>query len=142
MAREFLGPRDTLRRVLVRAYLKDGAEIASGDCVKRDANGFIEECGAADGISGVATQAAENDGGGDGAASILIDISEHTVYYVATSAAPTRALEGKSCDLAGPQEISIAAGALDNVFVHEVDIEREIALVSYKILSDYVSVVP
>jgi len=120
------------RRMLVLRPVdaSTAADIAVGDFVVEVTAGYCGS-GASGGLPiGVACQAAATPSA-DGDVSILIDVSEDSIYeYPADTGTVTQGLCGRTVDIGGAQSIAIAASTDDIVRVHEINADRNSCFVS------------
>ena len=125
-------------RVLVSLPV-DGssAAITAGDVVASRDSGYIEQAGDADTlIKGVAVESCASPSA-DGGVSILVDISQESIYEYPSDTTATAAQAGKTCDLAGARQVKSAGTAVDNVYIHKVDTDSNTCFVSFKTTADF-----
>ena len=79
----------------------------------------------------------------DGGASVLIDVSDQSVYEVPPDAGSvTEAIRGKTCDVgADGQSIDIDASADDSIYITDVDTDANTARVQIRTLAAAAGVV-
>ena len=111
------GPRNLMR------YRVDSttAAIVVGDMVSLATAGYCQQISAGELPLGVAFEAVASPAA-DGDASILVDISEESVYrYPPDAGSATVALIGTTMDVGGAQSIDIDASTDDCILVVDVD---------------------
>lgn len=99
------------------------AAISVGDIITATGftSGYFGKAAAGDTIFGVAMESCPVPAS-DGAKSILVDISQASVYeYPPDAGSVTAALAGKTCDVGGAQSIDIDASADDVVQIVRAD---------------------
>lgn len=117
------------RRLPVYAQVDStSAAIEVGDLLTVATTGYVKQAAAGETLRGVAMSAVASPAA-DGDLSVLMDISEETIYaYPPDAGTVTQALVGTSMDIGGAQSINIDASTVDNVFVDEVDIDGNLVL--------------
>lgn len=109
------------------------AAISCGDILTLGTAGYYKKASAGDDVHGVSQQDLAAFTGSDGDYSILMDVSETSVYrYPVGTGTLTVAMRGKTCDIAGAQSIDVTASADDQVVIVECDTANNIALVTFK----------
>lgn len=121
------GYREGVRRPVKKALDSTTAAIVVGDVLTVATTGYLKRAAAGETIYGVAMQASAAPAA-DGDLSILVDISEDSVYeYPPDAGSVTQTLVGQTCDLGGPQSLNIDASAVDNVKIVRVDTVKNTA---------------
>lgn len=120
------GPRD-----LQRCKVDSAATFAAGEMVSLDTDGYIIKAVSGANVYGVAFEPQETASGTDGETSVLVDISDTSVYRF-TAASVTQAMLGKLCDVAGAQAIDVTASTDDCIKIVGVDVAGATALVQIK----------
>lgn len=127
-------------RVLVEMPLDStSAAITAGDIITTtDASaGYVKEADATgEAWVGVAVSSSASPSA-DGDLSILVDISELSIYeYPADSGTPAAADANFTCDIGGTRSINFDATAVDNVRLHKVTADSTL-IVSF--INDYLA---
>lgn len=95
--------------------------LRPGDHVKWATAGYVTVAGAGDNPIGVVMSVA-TPGSADGDATVLVDVSEWSVYeYPVSAGTVSAAVLGLTCDLGGARSIDITASADDNIKIVQVD---------------------
>ena len=126
-------------RVLVSKPLDStSAAITAGDIMTTtDASaGYIKEADATGELfAGIAVESSASPGA-DGDLSILVDVSQASVYeYPADSGTAAAEDAGFTCDIGGTRTINWDATVVDNVKIHKVDTDAATLFVSF--ITDY-----
>jgi len=117
------------------------SDITAGDILAWGTAGYVQQGAAAqDIIAGVAMESCASPSA-DGDASILVDISESTVYeYPADTGSVTEAIRGTTMDVGGARSVNIDASADDVVVCVGVDTVANTVHVTFKTTSKYAGV--
>lgn len=105
--------------------------IKVGDMLTIATAGYYKVAGSGDIPYGVAMQQVDTAEipASDGGRTILMDVSRDSVYRYAISGTADVTMRGKTCDIAGPQTIDVAASTDDQVEIVELDLVNNTALV-------------
>lgn len=124
MASPPYGWREGVRRPVRMKLDKDSADIVVGDflSVTGFTAGYVGQAAAGEIPVGVAMEKVVVSGTADGDHSVLVDVSEDSIYeYPPDAGTVTQALAHTTMDIGGPQSINIDASADDIVVVRDVD---------------------
>lgn len=119
-----LGFRRGRRMTVTVGVAALSGDLEVNDFVGLDANKFAIRRDADGAIYGVVMEGVPSPPA-DGEATVLLDISEESIYEFAASLAPTQAVVGTSTDISGRQEVLTgvaAAPASNNVVIHEIKV--------------------
>jgi hypothetical protein len=106
--------------------------ISIGQFVTLGTAGYIQRAAAGDEPYGVAMQACSAPST-DGGTSILVDVSQDSVYAVAPDeGSVTAALLFKTCDVGGAQSANIDAGTDDSLYIVGVDTAENLVFVQIR----------
>ncbi len=130
-------------RVLVKLPVDSAtSDIVAGDILTWGTAGYVQQAAAgANTVAGVAVESVSSPSS-DGDSSILVDISEMSVYaYPPDSGSVSAGLVGKTMDVGGARSIDIDASTDDVVRVVEADTDNGVLLVMFKTTTSYAGVV-
>jgi len=124
------GPR-VPRRLPVDSSTSD---IAVGDLITEGTAGYYQQAAAAAGtVIGVAMEAVSSPSA-DGDASILVDVSDQSVYeYAPDAGTVTEALVGHLWDVGGAESVNIASSLDDTLYCVGVDTDANTVFVQLNI---------
>ena len=138
MALDSYGYREGPRMLVYLPVDSSTSDITAGDILTWGTAGYVQQAAADDNsVAGVAAQSVASPGS-DGAVSILVDISELSIYeFPPDSGTVTQAIVGKTMDVGGARSIKIAASADDVVRCVRVDTDANTAFVMFKTVTSY-----
>lgn len=127
------GYRSGPRIPVLKPVDADTSAISVGDILTVGTTGYVKQASAGENIYGVAMQAVASPSA-DGDVSILVDVSEDSVYeYPPDAGSVTQTLAGQTCDVGGAQTIDIDASLDDNVKIHKVDTDANTVFCSFSL---------
>lgn len=120
----FYGYREGERQLVPRPLDSSTSTITAGDILTLATAGYLKKASAGDVPYGVSAENATAPAA-DGDKSILVDVSQHSLYeYPPSSGSVTAALASTWVDVGGGQTIDIAATTDKVFFVERVDTIR------------------
>lgn len=127
------GYREGLRRLVSKPLDADTTAVSVGDILTVGTTGFLKKAAAGEPVYGVAAQASASPSA-DGDLSILVDISEDSIYEFPPDAGSVSAgLVGTTMDIGGAQSINIDASLVDDVKCVRVDTDANTLFVQFSI---------
>lgn len=143
-ATEIYGPYKSVhKRTIIRLPVAAASsDISVNDVLTSDGSGYVLKASAGSAaLAGVAATAVDSPAA-DGEAFVECDISEETVYaYPPDTGSVTATMARTTMDLGGAQTIDIDASTDDVVWVHHVDVSKNLLFVSFKTKTSYPGVV-
>ena len=130
-------------RMLVKLPVDSAtSDITAGDILTWGSPGYVQQAAAGSNtVAGVAFDSVASPSS-DGDVSILVDISESSVYaYPPDSGTVTLALAGTTMDLGGARSIDIDASTDGVVRVVGTDVDNNLVFVTFKTVTSYAGVV-
>lgn len=126
-------------RQLVRLPLdSSSADITVGMAITSSGatSGYYKEVDAAEALVGIAVEKVSSPSA-DGGATVLVDVSELSLYRASPDAGSvTTALRFTTADIgANGKSVNIDASAVDNVRIHDVDVNANTMIVSFTMAS-------
>ena len=130
------------RRLTVKASV-DGSTsaISVGDILTWGTAGFVQQAAAGDDVIAGVAMAEVASPTSDGDVTILMDVSEESIYeYPADAGSVSAGLAGTTMDIGGPQSINIDASADDDCPCVEVDTVANTVFVCFRTKLGYAGV--
>lgn len=128
------GYREGKRIPVVARVDSTSSDISVGDHLIYATAGYVKVAAAGEIAVGISMQNVTVPSA-DGGASVLMDVSEQSIYEAPPDAGTvTAAIEGLTCDYGGSRTINIDASANDNILIRRVDTTANTCFHSIKLI--------